>query len=67
MQTLEFDTVRELKQFASKNRKDITNINGLEFGENYPMLEISNNYASYYDVDEQSYLPLYAPFKVTIK
>ena len=67
MKTLEFNTARELKQFANKNRKEITNINGVEFGEMYPMLEVSNKHVSYYNVEEQGNSGLYAPFKVTVK
>ena len=67
MKTLEFNTARELKKFSKNKRKLIKNINGVEFREMYPILEVSNNYASYYNVEGQCNSWLYAPFKVTVK
>ena len=67
MKTLKIETARELKSLIEKNRKGITNINGVEFGELYPLLEASNRYANYYNVDKQENEYLSAPFIVKIK
>jgi len=67
MKNLEITTAKELKKFVAENRKNITNINGVEFGKMYPMLDVSNKHASYYNVEEQGNSGLYAPFKITIK
>lgn len=67
MKTLTFNTERELKKFANENRKDIININGVEFKELYPMLEVSNKHATYYDVESQGNKFLHAPFTVICK
>ena len=67
MKTLKIETARELKSLIEKNRKGITNINGVEFGELYPLLEVSNRYANYYNVDKQENEHLSAPFIVKIK
>ena len=67
MATLKFNTAKELKKFVSENRKEITNINGVDFNEMYPMLEVSNKHASYYNVEEQGNSGLYAPFTVIVK
>ncbi len=56
---------KELKKFVSTNRRDITNINGIKFTEIYPMLEVSNSNAFYYDVESQGYKLLKTPFKIT--
>ena len=45
MKTLSISTVQELKAFVNENRKSITNINGVEFSEFYPMLDISNKHS----------------------
>ena len=66
MKTLSISTVQELKAFVNENRKSITNINGVEFSEFYPMLDISNKHASYYDVETQGNKFLNAPFNVTV-
>ena len=62
--TIKVQSARELKEI---NRKSITNINGVNFDENYPMLEVSNKNASYYSVQEQGNVLLYEPFEVTLK
>ena len=67
MKTLVINTEKELKAFVNENRKNITNINGVEFGELYPMMEVSNKHATYYDVETQGNKFLYAPFNVTTK
>jgi protein-disulfide isomerase-like protein with CxxC motif len=64
MNTTVINTEKQLKDFVSQNRKNITNINGVEFGEMYPMMEVTNKQASYYDVETQGNKFLYAPFKV---
>lgn len=64
MATTVINTERELKDFVSKNRKNITNINGLQFNEMYPMMDVTNKHASYYDVESQGNKFLYAPFKI---
>lgn len=61
------NTVKELKDFVSQNRKNIASINGVEFGELYPILTVSNKHASYYDVDSQGDKFLYAPFTIEVK
>lgn len=65
--SLVFETEKELKLFIQENREKVTKINDVEFGELYPILEVSNKHASYYDVESQGSKFLYAPFKVTIK
>lgn len=67
MKTSVINTEKELKAFVNENRKNITNINGVEFGELYPMMEVSNKHATYYDVETQGNEFLYAPFNVTNK
>ena len=67
MKTKVINTEKEFKAFVKENRKNITNINGVEFSELYPMMEISNKHATYYDVETQGNQFLYAPFNVTIK
>ena len=64
MATTVINTERELKDFVSKNRKNITNINGVQFNEMYPMMDVTNKHASYYDVESQGNKFLYAPFKI---
>ena len=64
MRTITLNTAKQLK---SIERKSITNINGIEFGELYPLLEVTNKNASYYDVDEQGYKFLLPPFIVKTK
>ena len=63
---LEIKTERELKLFVAKNRTSITRINSVEFGKVYPILEVSNNYASYYDVVSQGNKFLHAPFSIEL-
>ena len=64
MRTITLNTAKQLK---SIERKSITNINGIEFGELYPLLEVTNKNASYYDVDEQGYKFINEPFIVKTK
>jgi len=66
MTTTVINTEKELKDFVSKNRKNITNINGVQFGEFYPMMEVTNKHASYYDVESQGNKFLYAPFNIKL-
>ena len=66
MKATVINTPKELKNFVQKIRKYITNINDVQFNETYPMMEISNNHALYYDAEKQGYKPLYAPFKIEI-
>lgn len=66
MNTTVINTPKELKSFVAENRKNITNINGVQFGEMYPMLEVTKKHASYYDVNSQSNKYLSAPFTVKI-
>lgn len=67
MKTTLIQTEKELKLFVNENRKNISNINGVEFTELYPMLDISNKHASYYDVESQGNKFLYSPFTVITK
>lgn len=64
MENLILKTEKELKVLVNDNRKEITNINGVEFTSNYPILTVSNTYASYYDVATQSNIYLNAPFNI---
>ena len=66
MTTTVINTEKELKGFIAKNRKNITNINGVQFGEMYPMLDVTNKHASYYDVDTQGDKFLNAPFTIEL-
>ena len=61
------NTNEELKDFVSKNRNNIININGVQFGKIYPMIEVTKRQAAYYDVDSQEYKFLYAPFTIEYK
>ena len=68
MKTTVINSEKELKDFVSKNRQNIKNINGVQFNEMYPMLFISNKHAYYYNVQSQSNQLLIAPFNIeTIK
>lgn len=67
METTLIKSEKELKSFLNENRKNVTNINGIEFTELYPMLSISNKNASYYDVELQENKFLYRPFTVVTK
>lgn len=66
MTTIILKTEKELKSFVNENRKNIVNINGVEFNKLYPMLEVTNKNASYYDVEKQSNKFLYSPFNISI-
>lgn len=66
MKTLTVNTEIELKKFINENRSKITSINGVEFRSLYPMLEVTNKHASYYDVESQSNKFLIAPFIVIL-
>jgi hypothetical protein len=67
MKTIVINTEDELKRFVNTGRPKITEINGIEFTEMHPMLDISNKHASYYDVETQSNQFIVAPFKITTK
>jgi len=67
MRTITINTERELKQLIKESRSLITNINGVKFTELYPMLEVTNSHASYYDVNSQSNKFLSSPFEITLK
>ena len=64
MKIFELHKAKELK---SIERKSIVNINGIEFGEFYPILEVTNKHVRYYDVNEQETKLINAPFIVTTK
>lgn len=64
METTILNAAKELK---SIKRESITNINGIEFTENYPMLEVSNKHVSYYDVESQRSKSIFAPFTIKTK
>ena len=64
MRTTTLNTAKELKLIE---RKSIISINGIAFGELYPMLEVTNKHVSYYDVNEQGNKFIHAPFIVTTK
>lgn len=66
MKTLVINTEKQLKELVLVNRKNITKINDVKFGELYPMLEVTNKHASYYDVESQGNKFLLAPFNVTM-
>jgi len=67
VENIEITTEKGLKKFVAENRKNITNINDVEFREYHPMLTLSNKHASYYSVEEDGNIFLYAPFKITVK
>ena len=67
MKNLTIASEKELKQLVNSNRKSITKINNVEFGELYPMLDISKKHATYYDVESQGNKFLSAPFSVVLK
>lgn len=62
--TTTINTAKELKSFVNSNRQNITNINGVDFTATYPMLEVTNKHASYYDVKSQGNKFINAPFTV---
>ena len=66
MTTLVINTEKELKKLVSANRENITQINDVKFGARYPMLEVSNKHALYYDPQTGNKI-LTAPFNVTMK
>ncbi len=67
MATITINTAKELKGFFNSNRKSIKEINGAKIGELYPMVDITNKHASYYDVESQGNKFFYPPFKVLVK
>lgn len=67
MTTLTINSHSELKSLINSNRANITAINDISFNERYPMLEVSNKHASYYDVQSQGNKYINAPFSVTVK
>ena len=64
MKTTILNTAKELK---SIERKSIVNINGIKFGELYPIISVTNKHVSYYDVNEQGMKFINAPFIVKTK
>ena len=66
MITLELNSAREVKELIAKSRRQITNINGVNFDTIYPMLDASNTAVWYYSVPNQENEYLHAPFVVTI-
>ena len=67
MATTVINTNEELKDFVSKNRKNIISVNDVQFDKIYPKIEVTKRQAAYYDVDSQEYKFLYAPFTVEYK
>ena len=67
MTTKTITTELELKQLLKTSRRQITEINGVDFTGFYPVLEVSNKHAWYYDIDTQGNKFLFAPFNVTMK
>ena len=65
MKTIVINTEIELKSFVTKNRKNITSINGVKFSGLYPILEISRKHATYYNVENQCNEILHSPFNIT--
>lgn len=66
MKTITINTERELKKFVAENRSKITAINGVNFRPMYPILEVTNRSASYYDVESQGNRYLTAPFILSV-
>jgi len=64
---MEIKILKRARELKSIERKSIVNINGIEFGELYPLLEVTNKHVSYYDVNKQGYRFINAPFTVKIK
>lgn len=58
--TFKLKNEKSLKKQLLKNREFKT-LNGFN-REQLKFLEVSNHHATYYSVDEQSFLLLYAPF-----
>ena len=67
MTTITIHTVRDLKKFVAENRQQMTNINGIELGKIYPILEVTNTRASYYSPADQMDKTINKPFTITIK
>lgn len=65
MKTLIFNSAKSLKKKKIK-RETIKNINGVECSEKHPIIEITNSYVSYYDVDKQGSVLLNPPFIVKV-
>lgn len=66
MKSIVINTEKELKGFISENRKNVTNINGVEFNELYPLIDVTNKHASYYDIELQGNKFLYPPFIIKL-
>lgn len=64
MKTIEIRTEAKLNKFVKENRGSIQSINGIDFSNLYPMLEVTNKHASYYDVSQQCNRYISAPFTV---
>ena len=67
MATITINTEKEFKKLFNSNRKNISKINDLEVGDTYPLFDISNKHARYYDVDAQEYKFIYPPFIIGLK
>jgi hypothetical protein len=65
--TITLNTNKQFKEFIEANRKSVTNINGTEFTEMYPMIEATNRAASYYDVKSQGNNYFIPPFIIKVK
>ena len=66
MKTIVITNQKTLKEFVSKNRENITNINGVQCSKYYPMIEVTNRNANYYNVDSQESKFFYPPFKIEL-
>ena len=65
--TITLSTNQLFSAFIKVNRKNVTNINGVEFNEIYPMIEATSKQATYYDVESQGNKVLNAPFVIQVK
>jgi len=65
--TITLSTNQLFSAFIKVNRKNVTNINGVEFNEIYPMIEATSNHVTYYDVESQENKFLTAPFVIQVK
>jgi hypothetical protein len=65
--TITLSTNQQFSAFIKVNRKNVTNINGVEFNEIYPMIEATSKHATYYDVESQGNKFLNAPFVIQVK
>jgi hypothetical protein len=65
--TITLNTNEQFNEFIQVNRKQVTNINGVEFNEMYPMIESNKKNAHYYDAPNQCNQFLYPPFTIEVK